>query len=173
MILKPQDILVLLKLVAIESDEWAYNQIAIELAMSPSEVHAAIKRAVAAGLAVNDGSGIRPNRRNLYEFLVHGLRYVFVPEIGQMSRGIRTAYAGPPLDQIIIPNQEPQPVWPHAEGQDRGLGFSPLYKSAPEAALRDQKLYELLVLVDAIRWGRARERELAIQELNKRLETQQ
>ena len=168
--LKPQDILVLLKLVAINSEEWVYNQVAIELGMSPSEVHAAIKRALLAGLAVKKGNGIQPNHRNLAEFLVHGIRYVFVPEIGQMSRGIRTAHAGPPLDKLIVPDQEPPPVWPHPDGEDRGLGFSPLYKSAPEAAMRDLALYELLVLVDAIRGGRARERELAIKELNKRLD---
>jgi hypothetical protein len=37
------------------------------------------------------------------------------------------------------------------------------------AALRDDKLYELLALVDAIRDGRAREREIAARELKKRL----
>ncbi|MEG7523780.1 MAG: hypothetical protein M3H12_11860 [Chromatiales bacterium] len=50
------------------------------------------------------------------------------------------------------------------------MEFSPLYKSAPGAAKRDPALYELLVLVDAIRGGRARERELAIKELRARLE---
>lgn len=49
------------------------------------------------------------------------------------------------------------------------MAFSPLYKSAPQAARRDEKLYELLALVDAIR-GRARERDLAARELRKRLE---
>lgn len=170
--LKPQDILVLLKLVAINSKEWVYNQVAIDLGMSPSEVHAAIKRTISAGLAVKSESGIQPNYRNLAEFLIHGLRYVFVPEIGGMSRGVRTGYAGPPLDKVIVPDQEPLPVWPHPHGEDRGVAFSPLYKSAPQAALRDPVLYELLVLVDAIRGGKARERGAAIKELNKRLGTQ-
>ena len=49
------------------------------------------------------------------------------------------------------------------------MAFSPLYKLAPGAAREDQKLYELLVLVDAIRGGRARERKLATRELEKRL----
>jgi hypothetical protein len=46
----------------------------------------------------------------------------------------------------------------------------PLYSSVPEAALRDTKLHELLALTDALRVGRAREREIAIFELNKRFE---
>jgi hypothetical protein len=37
--------------------------------------------------------------------------------------------------------------------------------------LRDPKLHELLALVDAIREGRAREREIAIQELTKRIDS--
>jgi len=167
--LKPQDVLVLLKLIAIGERDWSYNRLALELGMSPSEVHSAIKRSLAAGLSVQHDDVIQPNLRNLIEFLVHGIRYVFVPDLGQMSRGMRTAYAGSPLDKIIVSDAEPPPVWPHPEGEDRGISFSPLYKSAPDAARQDQKLYELLVLVDAIRGGRARERDIAVKELNKRI----
>ena len=168
--LKPQDVLVLLKLVAIGEQPWAYNSLAVDLGMSPSEVHSAIKRALVAGLAVKKADTIAPNIRNLEEFLIHGIRYVFIPERGQMSRGRLTAHAGPPLAQHFIADQEPPPVWPDAEGMDRGIEFSPLYKSAPQAAMKDPALYELLALVDAIRGGRARERELAIKEIRKRLE---
>ncbi|MBE0511391.1 MAG: nucleotidyltransferase domain-containing protein [Gammaproteobacteria bacterium] len=169
--LKPQDILVLLKLVALGRQDWAYNRLAVELGMSSSEVHSAVKRALSASLALQKEDRIVPNIRNLEEFLVHGLRYVFVPERGQMSRGMLTAHAGPPLDGSFVPDSEPPPVWPSAEGEDRGIAFSPLYKSAPEAARRDPLLYELLVLVDAIRGGRARERDIAKKELKKRLST--
>ncbi len=170
MVLKPQDMLVLLKLVALAGREWAYNRLAIELGMSPSEVHSAIKRALSAGLALQKEGEIIPNIRNLEEFLVHGVRYVFVPERGQMSRGMLTAHAGPPLAKHFVSDSEPPPVWPSAQGEDRGIEFSPLYKSAPEAARDDPLLYELLVLVDAIRGGRAREREIAVREIRKRLE---
>jgi hypothetical protein len=47
----------------------------------------------------------------------------------------------------------------------RGIEFSAPYKHAPQSALRDPKLCELLALVDAIREGRARERKIAIREL--------
>lgn len=168
--LKPQDVLVLLKLVVVGSQEWTYNRLAIELEMSPSEVHSAVKRALGASLAIQKSDRIIPNTRNLEEFLVHGIRYVFVPERGQMTRGIHTAHAGPPLNTSFVPDQEPPPVWPDPDGGDRGMEFSPIYKSAPNAARRDSMLYELLVLVDAIRGGRAREREMAARELRKRLE---
>lgn len=60
-------------------------------------------------------------------------------------------------------------MWPDPEGDTRGNEFSPLYKSVPKAARKDMKLYELLALVDAVRDGRAREREIAIRELKARL----
>jgi hypothetical protein len=41
---------------------------------------------------------------------------------------------------------------------------------APSSSKRDPKLYELLALLDSIRGGRAREREIAIRELKKRLD---
>lgn len=170
MVLKPQDVLFLLKLVAINGRGWTYNSLAVELGMSPAETHAAAKRALAAQLAVKREGEILPNIRNMEEFLVHGLRYVFVPERGQMVRGMPTLYTAAPLEQEILPSSEPPPVWPDPDGKVRGLSFSPLYRSVPKAARADGELYELLVLIDAIRGGRARERNLAIRELKKRLE---
>ena len=169
MTLKPQDILVLLKLLAVGQKPWSYASLGVQLGMSPSQLHAAVKRALAAQLAVRKGDDIVPNIRNLEEFLVHGLKYVFVPTQGAMTRGIPTSYAGPPLSKHFAASGEPPPVWPDAKGEVRGAAFSPLYSLAPQAALADPQLYELLVLIDAIRGGRAREREIAIKELKKRL----
>ncbi len=66
--------------------------------------------------------------------------------------------------------QYPPPVWPYAKGQVRGYSFSPLHKNVPQAALEESPLYELLALVDALRDGRARERDIAGRQLKKRLE---
>lgn len=169
MILKPQDVFVMLKIVAIEQQQWAYNALAIDLEMSPSEVHAAVKRARAAGLAIEFENGIQANLSVLEEFIIHGLKYVFVPDRGGLTRGMPTGHAASPLKEFFVPSDEPPPVWPDSMGEIRGESFSPLYKSAPNAARKDQKLYELLVLVDAIRDGRARERDIAIRELRRRL----
>ncbi|MET0064031.1 MAG: hypothetical protein ABW176_17230 [Candidatus Thiodiazotropha endolucinida] len=166
--LKPQDILVLLKLLTLGGRPWSYSQMAIELSMSPSEVHGAVKRAIRAGLALKIGMEIQPNYRNLEEFLIHGIRYVFVPERGEMTRGMPTAHAAPPLSEKIVPDQEPPPVWPDPQGEIRGMIFPPLYRSAPEASRNDPSLYELLALVDAIRGGKARERNIAVKELTRR-----
>jgi len=167
--LKPQDILFLLKLVAIGKKHWSFNKLSLELGMSPSEVHAAAKRTLAARLAVKEDNSIWPNIRNLSEFLEHGIQYVFVPERGELNRGMPTAYAAAPLDSIFGSYEFP-PIWPDPEGEVRGESFSPLYKSAPKAARNDANLYMLLAMVDAIRGGRARERNVAKKELRKVLE---
>jgi hypothetical protein len=168
--LKPQDILFLLKLIAKRGERTSYGALAVELGMSPSEVHAAAKRAIAARLAHHDEDRIVPSIRNLKEFLTHGIRYAFVPERSEICRGMPTAHSVAPLKDVIVTSGELPPVWPYAEGDIRGEGFSPLYKSAPFAARHDPKLYELLALVDAIRGGRARERELAVRLLTERLD---
>lgn len=168
--LKPQDVLVALKLVSWHGQPWTYAQLAVALDTSPSQVHAAVKRGVAAQLAVGHEGRITPQWRNLAEFLVHGVRYVFVAERGEITRGIPTAYAAPPLKDLLQAGASPPPVWPHGDGEVRGVAFSPLFRSVPEAARRDPVLYELLALMDGIRGGRARERELAGQELSRRLE---
>ena len=167
--LKPQDILFLLKLVAMGKKHWSFNKIAVDLGMSPSEVHAAAKRALAARLAIKEDDKIWPNIRNLEDFLLHGMQYVFVPERGELNWGMPTAYASAPMDSYFVEDKEPPPVWPDPEGEVRGESFSPLYKSAPKAAKNDPKLYQLLALVDAIRGGRVRERDIAKKELKKRL----
>lgn len=168
--LKPQDILYLLKLVAIGENSQSFNKLSIDLGMSPSEVHAAAKRAQAARLAYREEDKVKPNITHLEEFLLHGIQYAFVPERGGLQRGMPTAYASAPMDAYFVQDNEPPPVWPDPEGEVRGLSFSPLYKSAPRAAKNDPKLYELLVLVDALRDGRVRERNIAEKELKKRLE---
>ena len=81
-----------------------------------------------------------------------------------------TAYAAAPMDAHFAGVNEPPPVWPDPQGEVRGESFSPLYKAAPGAAKNDAKLYQLLVLVDAIRGGSARERDIAKKELKSRLE---
>lgn len=181
--LKPQDVLIVLKLAAKDaiwlpsvptkipswppSSDWNFASLAKELFMSSSEVHAGFKRAVKANL-VNKLSK-KPNFAALAEFLIHGISYVFPAERGEMTRGIPTAHAVPPLEKLLVNNEAIYPVWPDPKGQTWGQTFVPLYKSVPKAAMADPYLYELLTLVDAIRGGRAREKNLAVKELKQRL----
>lgn len=168
MVLKPQDLVVLLKLAAHPSARLPYSQLARELEMSVSEVHAAVKRSLFAGLAAKN-AGPHPIVGALEEFLLHGARYAFPAQLGGPVRGMPTAHAAPPLKDVLAPSNEMPPVWPDKEGSARGLALSPLYRSVPEAARNDEKLYILLALVDVLRIGGARERELAARELEHQL----
>jgi len=67
--------------------------IANDLSLSPSEVHGAIGRLRASRLLHGSNSKDRPNISALEEFLVHGLKYVFPAEHGEVTRGIPTSYA--------------------------------------------------------------------------------
>jgi hypothetical protein len=187
MSLHPQDVAVVLKLVVNRdtSRRWTYAELGKDLFMSASQVFRSVGRAEAARLLnpptvpPPPGSGeeiprvvMWPNNKNLKEFLTHGVKYAFPVERGGPIRGIPTAEATGPLNHHFQQDLSFPPVWPYAEGPLRGIAFSPLYKNVPQAALRDSKLYELLALVDAIREGRAREREIAIKELTARIDGQ-
>ena len=166
--LKPQDVLVMLKLVALGDEPWTYASLAADLEMSPSQVHSAIQRAIRSDLAYEADDQVRVHVRNLEEFLIHGMRYVFVPQRGAKSRGMATLTSAPPMAALFLDNDEPI-VWPSPSGDVRGESLAPIYKTAPEAARNDPELYELLVIADALRAGRAREKRVAIKELKKRL----
>ena len=168
MVLKPQDVYVVLKIAASRSDRAPYAQLAIELAMSTSEVHASVQRAQSAHLLHGPKLKNRPNFAALEEFLVHGLKYAFPAERGTLTRGVATSYAAEPLRSIVTQGNDPPPVWPYEGGKQRGIAFVPLYRSAPQAALRDPAFHEYLVLADALRDGRIRERKTAEVELHRR-----
>jgi len=169
MALKPQDVAVVLKLCAYGSRRPPYSRIASDLSMSQSEVHAAVKRLEASHLLHGPGLSQKPNLSAIEEFLVHGLKYSFPAERGEPTRGIPTSYAAEPLRRMITQGRDLPPVWPFVAGSERGVAFEPLYRLAPEAALRDPLFYEYLALADALRDGRTRERKLAKQMIGKRL----
>jgi hypothetical protein len=109
MALKPQDVYVVLKLVAAGLRRVPYSHLALELVMSPSEVHASVKRARASGLLHGPGLENRPNIAALEEFLTRGLKYVFPAERGELTRGVATSYGAAPLRALIAPTDNP--VW--------------------------------------------------------------
>lgn len=104
-----------------------------------------------------------PSKSACEECLISGVKYFFPAELGSYTRGIATSYAAPILEKHFILGDDPIPVWPYGEGDKRGLALEPLYSSVPKSLTQfpDPTFYELLVLVDAIRSGRARERNIA------------
>ena len=168
-ILKPQDLMVLFKLLAVGERSNTYRSLSDSLGVSSSEVHASIGRSIFARLINVENDRPLVVRAALKEFLLHGAKYAFPATLGSPARGTPTAYAAPPLVTLVSQPDELPPVWPDAEGNRRGLTFHPLYPTAPLAARKDRMLYEFLALFDALRGGAARERQLAVRILSERI----
>jgi hypothetical protein len=164
--LKPQDILVLLKVCGLKG-EWTYSELAKSLKMSASEVHGALKRSSKSGLYSDKRR--RVLKPALEEFLVHGLKYVFPTPPGALVRGMPTAHSAKPLKDLLVTSNNDVYVWAFGSGKIKGQEIKPLYRSVPEAVLEDPQLYEMLAIVDGLRVGKVRETELAASELKKRL----
>jgi hypothetical protein len=143
--------------------------------MGDDEVNDALER-----LTVCQLCGLRSRRiirTNLAEFLISGLRYVFPAQLGEIGRGMPTSILGSPTlsARFFIGDDEDERernvVWPAEGDAAKTLGrmLVPLCESVPLAAAEDPVLHEYLALADALRVGRARERELAREELRRRL----
>lgn len=161
--LRPQDLAVATVLALPDMGAWTYASLAVRLELSVSEAHAAVKRAGMAGLV----RGRAVDHRALLEFLEHGARYAFYANRGAPTRGVPTGVLAPPLNALLSATEGP--VWPSADGTSRGYALAPLYRTAPAAAQRDAGVHEVLALIDALREGGVRERELAMRELRRRL----
>lgn len=163
--MRPQDIVILLKIITLRSNPWRTTDLAIQLSMSQSEISQALNRSRDAGFL--DESKRHILRKSLFEFLVHGLRYVYPQKPGAIVRGIPTAHSAPPLSALIQAGEDIY-VWADEGGTVRGQKIEPLYPTVPKAVKSDPRFYELLALTDAIRVGRAREQGIAVTELEKR-----
>ncbi|MDA3954968.1 MAG: hypothetical protein PF485_15080 [Bacteroidales bacterium] len=164
--MRPQDIVVLLKIIALENKEWYYIDLAYSLKISQSEVSEALNRCKIAGLI--DSKKRKVHINSFIEFLIYGLKYVFPAEPGKVVKGIPTAHSAPPINKHISEGSDVY-VWAYAKGSKRGQAIEPLYKTIPAIIQEDELFYELLAIVDTIRVGRVREIEIAIAELKKRL----
>ena len=163
-VMSPLDVVVLVKL-CLQKKPSSQISLAKDLALSQSEISKSMTRSRFAGLLFGEEQQVM--RQGLYDFLKYGIRYAFPQQPGPIVRGVPTAHSAAPLADLIS-SDEPY-VWPSAFGQVRGHGIAPLYPKAIDAATRDPELYEVLALIDALRVGRARERNLAAEELKKRL----
>lgn len=131
--------------------------------ISKSEVSAALRRCIDVGLAKLERKSNTPraNTKALYDFIAHGLKYVFPAKPGPLVRGIETSYAAPVLAGRLMSAGEHIYVWADAMGSAQGQRIEPLFKSVPKAVRKDAELYAMLALVDAIRLGNERESAVA------------
>lgn len=161
--MRPQDIVILLKIISLGNQQWQNKDLAQLLYISSSEVSEALNRNRLAGLI--DVTKKIVHRQDLLEFLEFGLHYVFPQSPGAMVNGIPTAHSHPFMKTSF--ESEIMYVWPDFTSEYRGLTIEPLYPNQIRAVKEDSNLYKLLALVDVIRVGRTREINIAVTELQK------
>lgn len=164
--LKPQDIVVLLKISCQNGKPWRTTDLASQLFMSQSEISKSLNRSRFAGLIDESKKNIHTS--SLLELLSFGVRYIFHEKPGGLVRGTPTAHSAFPLSQYIQSDDDKY-VWQDEQGLLRGQKIKPLYSSVIKAVKIDPEFYELISLVDAIRVGKAREVQLAIELLQNKL----
>ena len=159
--MRPQDIVILLKIIVLGDQPWLSKDLAQSLYISASEIGESLSRSEIASLV--DYNKKRVNRPALFEFLEHGLHYVFPQQPGSMTTGIPTAHGHPIIKRFI--EADLLYVWPDFKGEARGLCIEPFYPNQVKAIREDAELYAVLALLDVIRVGRVREIGIAINEL--------
>ncbi len=169
--MKSLDIIILCKLFIIQVDgrgRWTYSELAKEACLSVGETHASVKRIIKSRLYDVFTESVIPSA--MEEFLIHGVKYAFPAEIGTLERGIPTSHSAPVFRNEIVRSENDVYVWPYAKGPARGLAIKPLSLNAPKATLKDDMLYDFLALIDALRVGRAREKNIAVNKLKKMIQ---
>jgi hypothetical protein len=165
--LKPQDLLIPLYLIN-NPESQSTGLLAKQVGLSVGETHNSLKRCVQAKLLRFDRKYI-PFKRSLEEFMIYGMKYAFYAELGEITRGIPTAHAAPPLSEFFLDNGDLPPVWADANGTTRGYQLIPIYSSIPKIALTNPTMYEWFSLLDALRIGQVRERQMATEIIKDRL----
>ncbi|MGK2863045.1 MAG: hypothetical protein ACSLE0_14010 [Chitinophagaceae bacterium] len=164
--MRPQDVVILLKIIVKGQRKWQNKDLAAELFISPAEISESLNRSGMAGL-IDYEKRKKVYRQSLMEFLEHGLHYVFPVHPGTMVNGIYTAHSHPFMQKHF--QSELQYVWADPRGEFRGLSIEPFYKQQVKAAKLDEALYSILALIDVIRVGRVREMAVALTELKKQI----
>jgi len=160
--MRPQDVVILLKIISKGKTSWQYKDLAAELYISNAEIMLSLNRSYSAGL-VGGEKKEKVFKAGLMEFIEHGLRYVFPVHPGTLVSGMPTAHSHPFMKSKF--SSQLDYVWPHQRGEIQGLAIEPLYKETVRAVQLDPILYKMLALIDVLRVGRVREWKIAIAEL--------
>src|SRR5512146_2780982 len=156
---KDSDVYVLGGLLA-HDGAWSYRSLAERLRVPHPVVQRALERAKGADLYSVDRREVHLPR--FEEFALHALRFVGPARLGGLTPGVPAAWAAEPMASAIrSSSDEPPPVWPYVHGRVRGQAVEPLHPAAPEAVEDWPRLGEVLALLDSLRAGDARVRQVA------------
>jgi hypothetical protein len=156
---RDSDVYVLCGLLA-HDGAWSYRSLAERLHVPHPVVQRALERAKGADLYSVDRRKV--HLPHFEEFALHALRFVAPARLGALTPGVPAAWAAEPMASVIRSSGgEPPPVWPYARGRVRGQAIEPLHSAAPEAAGDWPELGGVLAMLDSLRAGDARVRQVA------------
>jgi DNA-binding transcriptional ArsR family regulator len=159
------DLLIAIMLAARGDTHTSVRRLGENLGLSKSAVANSLRRLRDLGLVKDDGPrGRRVNRLALRDCLEHAVRWIAPAKVGDFELGLPTAHSAGVLAKKLSGDYDPV-VIPLPHGPVRGRAVTPIHPLAPRAAAKDPSLHRLLALVDALRIGRARDREVAAAEL--------
>lgn len=141
------------------------------LGISKSEVNNGITRCMDVNLAKISriNHRVEVNKKVLLNFIRFGMRLVFPVKPAEITRGIPTTFSAPVLKSSLYSAGDYMMVWPDPFGKEMGQSITPLYRSIPYAVRQDPDLYAWMALIDAVRLGRPREMNLALERIEGRL----
>jgi hypothetical protein len=159
--IRPQDIVILLKILILKSENWYIQDLVHSLKISLSEVSESLERSRFSGLL--DQTKKRVNRQGLSDLLTYSIQYIFPVNPGPLVKGFPTAHSFAEFQEEF--NSSVQFVWKDDAGTTIGQEIEPLYKNQIFAIKQDQVLHKTLALVDLLRVGKKRERNFASEKL--------
>lgn len=164
--LQPVDVLVALKLAALGDADISVRDLDEQLGVPKSTISLSLRRLREHRILREVGGKRRLQRIALRDLVETGIRWIAPAEIGDYELGLPTSHAAEPLASHLRGDPDPL-VIPLPHGPARGRAVTPIHPLAPQAAASDEKLYRLLVIADAFRIGRPRDREVAKMELRR------
>jgi hypothetical protein len=171
--LKAQDVLVMCKLFVLSEAtrprDWTFATLSKDTGISAGEIHNSLARCRGSQLLVVVRGAEIVSTKHFCDLLVYATPRIFFATRGGIETGIPTGIHADPLKGWFDIPPNSSLVWPCSSGKVKGESISPIYASAPEAALKDPDLYALLALVDVARVGDTKSRHIAVSHLEKKI----
>lgn len=146
-VLKPQDIVVLGKLITDEA--WpTQKEIANALELSQSEISHSLKTLEQVSLI--NVTQKRINKLAVLEFIVHAIKFFYPSEKKGIGRGIKVGPSYSYFSKRVHPDEFDY-VWPDPEGDSKGVIVSPLLTRFSKTIKENEKLLLFLNVIEVFR----------------------
>lgn len=160
--LKSEDVLVLLKLIAVEPYHKDLSYLSLELGHDPSEIINSLSRLRSSNLIEDKTHKVRiPDFKN---FIFNQVHQLFPTSPGKITQGMLTG-AKPDFYFAVGLSYTSIWVWPNPDYPHKGYEIQPLSEHCCFAAANDPRLRKLLAVTETLRVSGRKARDWAEAEL--------